>query len=136
MKTVEAVRREICAVEARTERVKENLLKVSKRVADPKAFVWRTFKAELHNYNPIQGTVDVRITANYTVDKTKQKYSAVDTAEARYIAQAINELLPAIAKKAIEIAEDDALGELFDLDIELLKAKGGAAGVLPRGTTD
>lgn len=128
MKTVEAVRREICAVEARTERVKENLLKVSgKRVADPKAFVWRTFKAELHNYNPIQGTVDVRITANYTVDQTKQKYSAVDAKEAEYIAQAINQLLPTIAQKAIEIAEDDAQDELFDLDIELSKAKGGVA---------
>lgn len=128
MKTVEAVRREICAVEARTERVKENLLKVSgRRVVDPKEFVWRTFKAELHNYNPLQGTVDVRITANYTVDKTKQKYSAVDTAEARYIAQAINQLLPAIAEKAIEIAEDDAQDELFDLDIELSRAKGGVA---------
>lgn len=128
MKTVEDVRREICAVEARTERVKENLLKVSgKRVVDPKAFVWRTFKAELHNYNPIQGTIDVRITANYTVDQTKQKYSAVDAKEAEYIAQAINQLLPTIAQKAIEIAEDDAQDELFDLDIELSKAKGGVA---------
>lgn len=128
MKTVEDVRREICAVEARTERVKENLLKVSgRRVVDPKEFVWRTFKAELHNYNPIQGTVDVRITANYTVDKTKQKYSAVDAKEAEYIAQAINQLLPAIAEKAIEIAEDDAQDELFDLDIELSRAKGGVA---------
>ena len=128
MRTVDDIRREIQAVKARAERVKENLLMISgKRVIDLKRFVWRTFKAELHNYNPLQGTVDVRITANYIVDQTKQQYSAVDAKEAECIAQAINQLLPAIAEKAIEIAEDDAQDKLFDLDIELSRAKGGVA---------
>lgn len=84
------------------------------------------FSAELYNFNDVAGTADIRITARYQISGEKE-YSAMDDVTGEYLARAINEMLPVIAKRAIEMARINAEDAIFDLKRELERISMGVA---------